>query len=120
MENNDLILEAALEYGKSRHPDAPIEHHAAFANAISFAVTNMSGGYGGPSMREHLASRLIISKFGAGANRCTFEQATELLDDCCYGKLTLQHAHMLIDEYCFGDAPGEIEAAFGLLATTAV
>ena len=31
MENYDSILERAFEYGKSQHPDAPAEHHAAFA-----------------------------------------------------------------------------------------
>ena len=69
MENYDSILERAFEYGKSQHPDAPAEHHAAFANSVAYAMTGASGGYGGPSMREHLASRLVISKFGAGANR---------------------------------------------------
>ena len=117
MENYDSILKRAYEYGKNQHPDAPAEHHAAFANSVAYAMTGASGGYGGPSMREHLASRLVISKFGAGANRCTFEQATELLDDCCYGKLTLQHALMLDDEHCFDDAPGEIDIAHELLAT---
>ena len=81
-------------------------------------MTGASGGYGGPSIREHLASRLTIGKFGSGVGRCTFEQATELLDECCYRQLTLQYALMLRDEHCFDDAPGEVEIAHGLLAVT--
>lgn len=115
MKNYDSILERAFEHGKSQHPDAPAEHHAAFANSVAYAMTGASGGYGGPSMREQLAGRLVVREFGTSANRCTFEQATELLDECCYGELTLQHALML-EEHCFGDAPGEVEEAKKLLA----
>ena len=116
MDNFDLFFEEAFKHGKSQHPDAPTEHHAAFANSVACAMTGASGGCGGPSMREHLASRWILSEFGAGPNRCTFKQATELLDDCCYGELTLQHARMLEEEHCFDDAPGEVDIALKLLA----
>lgn len=112
----DRALEKAFELGKERHPDAPQEHHAAFANLVAYAMTANSGGYGGPSMRENLGARLIVAKFGTGAGRCTFEQAVELVEECCYGKLTLEHAQMLEQEYCF-DAPGEVEVARKLLAT---
>jgi hypothetical protein len=114
MKDYTTILERALVLGKERHPGAPSQHHAAFANSVAYAVTRMSGGYGGPSMREHWASRVVASTFGGQS--CSFEQAAELLDECCYGELTLQHALMLDLEYCFDDAPGEQEAAREMLA----
>lgn len=115
MEDYRKLLKKAQELGKKRHPDAPVEHHAAFANSVAYAVTQMSGGYGGPSMREHLASRVIASSYGS--RPCSFEQATNLLDECCYGPLTMQHALMLDLEYCFDDAPGEYETAMEMLVT---
>lgn len=107
----DLILKEAYEHGLRLHPDAPKEHHSAFVNSVAYAITAVYGGYGGPSMREHLASQLIIHKFGTGEGRCDFNQATELLDKCCYGELTRAHAHVFLNEECIGDAPGEPERA---------
>lgn len=52
----DLILKEAYEHGLRLHPDAPKEHHSAFANSVAYAIAAVYGGYGGPSMREHLAS----------------------------------------------------------------
>lgn len=109
-------LEKALAIGKERHPDAPSQHHAAFANSVAYAVFRASGGYGGPSMREHWASRVVAS--ATGGQPCSFEQAIDLLDECCYGPLTVQHAYMLDCEYCFDDAPGEVEQARKLLAAS--
>lgn len=109
MEDYSCILEKAWCLGKERHPDAPSQHHAAFANSVAYAVTRMSGGYGGPSMREHWASRIVASSFGS--QPCSFEQAVELLEENSYGPLTTEHAMMLDVEYCFDDAPGDQEAA---------
>ena len=108
------VLERAMKHGKERHPQSPQHHHAAFANSVAYLVTGMSGGYGGPSMREHWASRIGHS---AGlVSNCTFEQAAEALDECCYGPLTREHASMLHNEHCFDDAPGEVEAAQQMLS----
>ena len=116
MKDYNAILEKAWLLGKECHPDAPAQHHAAFANSVAYAVTRTSGGYGGPSMREHWASRVVASSYGS--QPCSFEQAVKLLDECCYGELTLQHALMLDVEYCFDDAPGEEEAARKMLAAS--
>ena len=113
----DLILKKSFSYGEEHHPDAPVQHHTGFANSVAYAVTGLTGGYGGPTMREHLASQLVISKYGLGNGRCTFEEAVELLEECCYGKITMAHASILECEYCYGDAPGEIEEAERLLMT---
>ena len=113
---HDSFLQRAYDYGKARHPDAPIEHHEAFANSVSYAMTGMSGGFGGPSMREHYASRMIIQEFGVRSGRCTFEQAVNLLDKYCYGSLTKDIAWMITTECCFDNAPGEEALAYSLIS----
>ena len=115
MKDYNNILQEAWRIGTEHHHDAPAEHHSAFANSVAYAVTGWSGGYGGPSMREHWASRVVARRFG-GSGHCSFNEAVAALDECCYGPLTLEHALMLECEHCFDDAPGEVEAARQLLA----
>ncbi|MBQ3441445.1 hypothetical protein IJG27_04035 [Candidatus Saccharibacteria bacterium] len=117
-DNYDLIFNKASEYGKKYHPDAPSEHHVAFANSVAYAVTGETNGHSGVSMRERLAHRLILGSFGFKKKRCTFDQAAELLDGCCYGMLTVQHAMIFDSERCYNDAPGEPEIARNILAAT--
>ena len=107
------ILTRAMALGREKHPDAPAAHHAAFANSVAYAVTGWSGGYGGPSMREHWAGRLAHQAGTPGA--ISFEKAVEVCEEVCYGPLTVEIARMLPDEHCFDDAPGEREEAFRLL-----
>lgn len=109
----DKVLNQAMELGKDRHPDAPSQHHATFANSVAYLVTGMSGGFGGPSMREHWASRVGNEKGQVGA--FSFDEAVETLEACCFGPLTIGHASMLNCEHCFDDAPGEVEEARRLL-----
>lgn len=52
-------LEAAMRWGKEHYPDAHPSRHAAFANSVAYAAYRMSGGYGGPSIREHAASKAL-------------------------------------------------------------
>lgn len=110
--NYDKILDRAMAVGAELHPGAPKEHHAAFANSVAYLVTGFSGGFGGPSMREHLAGRIGHAK-GLVSN-CAFEQAVEAVKVCCYGDLTVEHANML-EEHCFDDAPGEVAQTRSLL-----
>lgn len=110
---HDEVLERAMKLGKERHPEAPQHHHAAFANTVATLVTGWSGGYGGPSMREHWASRVAYSK---GIEKFDFDSAVTAVDEACYGTLTIDHARMLEDEHCFDDAPGEVEQAERMLA----
>jgi hypothetical protein len=107
------VLEHALAIGKEKHPDAPGAHHGAFANSVAYAVTGWSGGYGGPSMREHWCSRLIHRVATPGA--VSFEKAVKVCEEACYGPLTAEIASMLPNEHCFDDAHGEQEEASRLL-----
>lgn len=113
MEYED-VLNRAMELGKEKHPEAPQHHHAAFANSVATLVTGWSGGFGGPSMREHWACRVAEAKGTVG--QFSFDDAVTAVEEACYGQLTLDHANMLEEEHCFDDAPGEVEAAQRLLA----
>lgn len=114
---NEDILAQALSLGKEQHPGAPPAHHAAFANAVAYAVTGWSGGYGGPRMREHWASRLLHSEGEPG--KFSFDDAVCIVEEACFGPITMEIARMLELEHCFDDAPGEKEEAFALLAKEA-
>lgn len=115
-EEYDAVLDRARRLGEERHPGAPAAHHAAFANSVAYAVTGWSGGYGGPSMREHWCSRLVAPH--RGLEGLTFDRAVEICEQACYGPLTRDIARMLAEEEgrCFDDAPGEQEEAERLLS----
>lgn len=111
----DEVLSQAMELGKKKHPNSLQHHHASFANSVAYLVTGMSGGYGGPSMREHQASRIGHAQGQVGA--FDFDDAANSVENCCYGPLTMEHAEMLEVEYCFDDAPGEQDQSQQMLAT---
>jgi len=48
--------EAALAWASQHYPGASPQHRAAFANSVIYLTTGLSGGYGGPSLREHLVA----------------------------------------------------------------
>lgn len=107
-------LTEAMNLGRRTHSDAAAEHHAAFANSVAYAVTGWSGGYGGPSMREHAASR-HLHNLGLRPGSISFDDAVKLVEEICYGPLTLAIAQMLEVEYCFDDPASEQEEALRLL-----
>lgn len=109
---HDEVLDRAMKLGKEKHPSAPQHHHAAFANSVATLVTGWSGGFGGPSMREHWAARVATGEPGS----YNFDDAVTAVEEACYGALTIDHAQMLEDEHCFDDAPGEVEQAERMLA----
>ncbi len=104
------VLNRAMKLGQERHPAAPGQHHAAFANSVAYLVTGMSGGFGGPSMREHAAGRARCGE------HLGFDEAVAGCEEVCYGPLTVAIAVMVNCEHCFDDAPGEVEEAHKLLA----
>jgi len=110
-EDYDSVLERARALGEERHPDAPAEHHGAFANSVACLVTGWSGGYGRPSMREHYACRQ-----GVGGEY-SFEEAVAIAEPICYGPLTPKIAMMAVEDPCFDDAPGEFREAIRLLGS---
>ncbi len=113
MDNTD-ILTRAYALGRERHPTAPAAHHAAFANSVAYAVEGWSGGYGGPSLREHWAARLLAQAGRPGS--IPFDLAVTTVEAACYGPLTIEIARMLSVEQCFDDHDGEQEEAQRLLS----
>ena len=55
-QQTNQVLSKALAWAKRNYSQASAAHRAAFANSVSYLVTGFSGGYGGPSLREHLLS----------------------------------------------------------------
>ena len=110
---DDELLKEMYELGRKRHPDAPPQHHAAFANSVTEAVTGWSGGYGGPSMREYWAGRLILRAGTPG--EIELEQAISIVEQACYGPVTIEMARLLLEEHCFDDAREDIDAALRLI-----
>ncbi len=102
----DEILERAMAVVKEKRPRASNFKKAAFANAVSVLVTGVSGGYGGPSVREYVAE----SKYGG--RRRSFEEACTLLladDGPIFGPITDLHRMFWEDYDCFDDDPKDIE-----------
>jgi hypothetical protein len=100
------ILEQAKKYIEERHPEASPQKRAAFANSVAYLVTGLSGGYGGPSVREHAAARL----YGPGG-RHSFEEACRLLeqdDGPIFGPISELHRACWRDEFCFDDDPEDL------------
>ena len=56
MNKPETVARQALDWAKEHYPDKSIYLQAAFANSVSYLVTGLSGGYGGPSLREHLVA----------------------------------------------------------------
>jgi hypothetical protein len=107
IDNYSVILEKAFELGKVNHPDAPNQHHAAFANSVACFVTGASGGYGGPSVREHTSERMGSREKRMG--KWTFEDAVKFCDNPCYGELTDYHKEIFKVEHCFDDTKEDLE-----------
>lgn len=107
LENYSGILKKAYEFGKEMHPEAPNQYHCAFANSVACFCTGASGGYGGPSVREHTTERMgsRVKRMG----EWEFEEAIAFCDAPCYGELTELHHALFRQESCFHDAPQDLE-----------
>lgn len=128
MMNHSEVLEKALEEGKQRHPEAPDQHHSAFANSVAYLVTGASGGFGGPSCREHAVSYSAMLQGGSkqtivgGMNafipgtettmpgQWEFDVACSFAEPLCFGELQDVHFQCYRLEHCFDDAPQDVEA----------
>ncbi|WP_242895244.1 hypothetical protein [Actinomadura litoris] len=107
MSDFDADLDVALALAQERHPDAAAEQWAAFANSVAYAVHGISGGFGGPSTREHVACAPYVGR------RVGFAEATQALldpDGPIFGPITDAHRAALRSEFCFDDAPPDRRA----------
>lgn len=122
------VWERAMDRVKVKEGGSP-QHRAAFANSVAYLVTGMSGGAGGPSLREHLVSwslgrvRQVIGP--AGGQPITMIEPGELplpgnwdFEAACRHAMPLvfgppqQHVTALLQiaaaEQCFDDDPGDL------------
>jgi len=98
--SDENVLDKAMSLIQEKKPSASIQKKAAFANSVQTLVTGWSGGYGGPSVREHAACRKY------GGQRYPFEEAVRLLiadDGIIFGPITDIHRYCWEEEYCFDD-----------------
>jgi hypothetical protein len=100
--NYDEILTKALNLAKQTHPEASVQHQSAFANSVAYLCTGWSGGFGGPSIREHVACR------HRQGEDMSFEQAVEACSEDVFGPLTENHKIAWEQEYCFDDDPKDL------------
>jgi len=124
--NAERVLEKALAWAKRNYSQASPAHQAAFANSVSYLVTGFSGGYGGPSLREHLVSWSLgeVGSVSLGGVAMTtvrptkplpgewqFEEAVAFAAPLCFepaeafGEKLLQ---IWEREYCFDNDPGDL------------
>lgn len=130
----DQVLEKAMDWAKENHPNASMSHKAAFANSVAYFVTGWSGGFGGPSLREHLCSWALAGDEGLNevgnlggiaitvqypdgrlprAGQWTFEKAAGFCAPLCFDpaeKYMRQLTLILEREYCFDSDPQDLEA----------
>lgn len=95
------VGDAAMRYARRHFPHASNPRRAAFANAVCRAVTGCDGGWGGPSVREHAATRTLHR-----SPRLTYAEAVERLGDLngvIFGPITDIHHACWAQEHCFND-----------------
>jgi hypothetical protein len=103
------LLKKAWEIADERMPNASAFHKAAFANSVATILTGGSEGYGGPSIREHVA----VEMFGNSGMK--FEEVVEELiksEGLIFGPLRQEHleAWDKLGHICFDDDPKDLSA----------
>lgn len=123
------ILARAKDWGQKKYPNAAVQRHAAFANSVCYLVTGLSGGYGGPSIREHAVSWSLIgdgSRAIAQTNlgnltvlfpdgrlpmpgHWDFNRACQFAETIVYGQLPAIAKAIIEQEHCFDDDPEDLK-----------
>lgn len=102
------ILETAMRIAQAEQPEAGVYRQAAFANSVAYLCTGWSGGYGGPSIREHTTCKVGVSRY-RNAGEWSFEDACRFTARWCFGRMNFQHRVCVDGEHCFGDDPQDVE-----------
>lgn len=121
--NFEDILVTAMNWGKTNYPNASTAHHCAFANSVAYLVTGASGGYGGPSLREHAVSWSLAGDGDINTEGITliypdariphpgtweFEKACEYCAPICFGVLPAICKRISQNEHYFDDDPADL------------
>lgn len=104
--DHNQILDRAMKIARKRYPKASPKRWAAFANGVAYAVTGWSGGFGGPSVREHAAARVCrpYQDFDSAVRKLIAENGV------VFGPLTDLHRECWICEHCFDDDPDDVRS----------
>jgi len=131
LERAMACLERAMAWANANQVHASFQHKAAFANSVAYLVTGMSGGYGGPSLREHLVSWSLGTPgtIGIGGQAMTtitpgnlplpgswsFEAAVAHAAPLCFDPAEKYLLLIQIQEreYCFDDDPEDLNVLKG-------
>ncbi|ATW59396.1 hypothetical protein Cl131_gp128 [Aphanizomenon phage vB_AphaS-CL131] len=134
---NDEFLKKAMDWASANKPDTSMSHKAAFANSVAYYCSGWSGGYGGPSMREHLCSWALAGDEGLNetaslnglaitiqypdsrlprAGHWDFEEAVKFCTPLCFDPAENYRNRLLQiqeREHCFDDDPIDLETLRG-------
>lgn len=134
MDYYQKCLSWARVWGEGEASGSSPQKHAAFANAVAYLCTGWSGGYGGPSVREHAVSwslsgaggRQEVAKTNLGplvvqypdgtlpqAGEWEFEAACQFAAPIVFGPLTDLHRQVWSAEHHFDDDPEDLKALGG-------
>ena len=125
---NDDFLKKAMDWASANKPDASMNYKAAFANSVAYLCSGWSGGYGGPSIREHLCSWALAGDEGLNKNingltiqypragHWDFEEAVRFCEPLCFEPAENYRNRLLQiqeREHCFDDDPIDLETLRG-------
>jgi hypothetical protein len=126
------VLKLALKWAKLNYPDSNNYRYSAFANSVNYLVTGWSGGYGGPSVREHLCSWSLVGDgdidmvdtdsgsftvlYPDGrlprAGDWNFDNAIQFCKNICFGILPRLALKVVVQECCFDDDPNDLKQIY--------
>lgn len=125
-------LEKAMKWAQANKPASSLQHKTAFANSVAYLITGAPGGFGGPSLREHLVSwslGTVGSTELAGQAMTTitpgdlpmpgqwkFDEAIAHADPICFepaAKFRNRLIQIQEREHCFDDDPADLAALRG-------
>jgi hypothetical protein len=89
------LLRQARTWGEHHYPQASSYKHAAFANGVLYVLHRASGGFGGPSVREHAVAQAVND---TGRSFTDFETACQFVAPIVYGPLTDLHRRIWDDQ----------------------
>lgn len=109
MDDFYALGERALAWAQEHYPDASANHQAAFANSVVYARLRLSSPYGGPSVREHVANRLLNDSL-VDWSKTPLEEIYLFLVSPIFGALTEDHLRFWLrfPDLCHEDDPDDL------------
>ena len=96
------VLKKATEYAQRHYPSESFQRRAAFSNSVAYLVTGWSGGYGGPSIREHLVSWWVHDPNSVKFDHWRLQHGVPLPKP---GEWKIDEAVLVCEAFCFRNLP---------------